>query len=336
MKRLTIFMMCLCWLGANATSWRVNSDPQINAHFVSLQDAIYSLQVQPGDTLYLENGSSFGTTTIDKQLIIIGPGYFLYENDSTYANPLPAMIQTVYFASGSAGTKLIGVQVLNGIDLYSDDAINITIERSYVAGNVTTSYYITGLTIRQSYINGYINSVSLLSSNIYNNIITKGINLSATTGGHNIYNNVFYVNENYYFYAIQVKNSNFANNIIIREPAGWEEYCIDFVSSTNSSFIRNIMNQSPNPSFPDNLYEVGLDSIFVAAGSTDSRFKLKEGSPAIGYAVNGQDAGVFSGYMPYILSGLPYLVPRIIEAVIPASGSNNQIPVHLKIKMQEE
>ncbi len=337
MKTFTILLLSLCWLGANATSWRVNSDPQVNAHFQSLQAAISSEQVLPGDTLYIENGSSFGPVSINKQLIIIGPGYFLSDNDSTYAYPLPATIQEVTFVAGSQGSRLIGVYVINTVNLSHQTANNITIERSFIGGSIFSSSSITGLTVRQCYLTGNISSSSINSSTIYNNIFVGGqINLQSSSGSHNIYNNVFYWHSTSLTHTIIVKNSSVANNIIIRQPASAKEYCINFSISTNSTFSRNIMTQSPNASFPDNMYGIEPDSIFVATGSPDAKWKLKEGSPAIGYAANGQDAGAFGGFMPYVLSGLPFLVPRIIEAVIPAGSSNDQIPVHLKIKMQEE
>jgi hypothetical protein len=33
------FLLSLCWLGANATIWRVNSNPQVNAHFTGINEA---------------------------------------------------------------------------------------------------------------------------------------------------------------------------------------------------------------------------------------------------------------------------------------------------------
>ncbi len=342
MKTLAILILSLCWLGTNATSWRVNSNPQVNAHFVSINEAVAHYTVENGDTLYLENGSYFSATTLSKSLTLIGPGYFLLENDSTYANPLPALIASISLSNGSAGSKIIGVQVIGEVNC---NANNITIERSYLGGVSGSSSYPTGLTINQCYVVGTITgSVYIRSSTIHNNIIIGSISLTAGDGNHNIYNNVIYLNSTGTTYALTAKNSSVMNNVIIREPYSVDpgvnraEYCIDFSSTnnSNSSFARNVMSQSANVTFPENISNSDKESNFILAGSTDEKWMLKAGSPGLGYGSNGDDCGAFGGAVKYVLSGLPWLVPRIFEAEIPASGSGNMIPVHIKAKTQEE
>jgi len=352
MKKLTIIMMSLCWLGANATIWRINSNPQVSADFTSINAAIAHWDVLDGDTLYLENGSYFGSTTISKSLTIIGPGYFLMENDSTYVNPFPVLINSVTIGSGGAGSKIIGVTVI-GAFVFSNNANNVTIERSKMAGVTNTSYnhISSGLIVRQCYITGSIydgwtgtSPSYFLSSTIHNNIILGVISLTASNANHNIYNNVIYFNSTTTSYALAAQNSSVLNNIIIREPydenpsLNRAEYCIafDHANNANSTFARNVMTQSAHASFPDNYWNVVKEDVFVMEGSTDKRWLLKEGSPAIGYGSNGDDCGAYGGAMYYVPSGLPWLLPRIFEATIPASGSGNMIPVHIKAKTQEE
>jgi len=336
MKAMTFFLLSFCWLVSNATIWRVNSNQQINADFSSLQNAINSALVLNGDTLYLENGSYFGTTTLTKNLVIIGPGYFLAENDSTYANPFSALISSLSLGNGSKGSKITGVTVTGDVLLSHNNASNITIERSYVGGQIVGSAADTGLTIRQCYLVGGINSGNLVSSNVYNNIITNTITCYAANGSHTIYNNVFYYYSTSPVWILYVKNSSVFNNIIIREPAGSSEYCVRFPDCTNSSFARNLMTQSVYPVFPDNIYGEVKENIFTCVISTEKKWELKAGSPAIGYGTNGDDCGIYSGPMHYVLSGLPWLLPRIFKANIPSSGNGNVIPVHITAKTQEE
>jgi hypothetical protein len=343
MKTFTILILSLCWLGVDATSWRVNSNPQVNAHFVSINDAVAHYTVENGDTLYLENGSYFPATTLSKSLTLIGPGYFLLENDSTYANPLPALIASINFSTGSSGSKIIGVQVTGNIT-FSSNPSNITIERSNLGGVTGSIYNPSGLTIRQCYVVGSISGGSILSSTIHNNIIIGTISLTANDGNHNIYNNVIYLNSAGTTYALAARNSSVLNNIIIREPYSLDpgvnraEYCINFsnTDNSNSSFARNVMSQSPNATFPENVWNSDTESNFVLVGSSDEKWMLKAGSPGLGYGSNGDDCGAFGGAVKYVLSGLPWLIPRIFEAEIPASGSGNMIPVHIKAKTQEE
>jgi len=349
MKTFTILLVtCLFWLGVNATSWRINSNPQVSANFTSINEAVAHYTVVNGDTLYLDNGSYFTSTTLSKSLTLIGPGYFLLENDTTYANPLPVLIQSLTIQAGGSGSKITGVQVVGNIT-FASNSNNVTIERSYLGGITNSSSTSSGLTVRQCYIVGSIadftgNGWNFQSSTIYNNIIIGSVLLTGSTANHNIYNNVIYFNSTTTTYAIAARNSSVLNNIIIREPFNLDpainraEYCIDFSSTnnSNSSFARNVMSQSSYANFPNNIWNSDKESNFVLAGSSDEKWKLKAGSPALGYGSNGDDCGAFGGAVYYVLSGLPWLVPRIFEAEIPASGSGNMIPVHIKAKTQEE
>jgi hypothetical protein len=343
MKTFTILVLSLCCLGLNASSWRVNSNTDVNADFVSITEAIAHWTVEDGDTIYLENGSYFPSTTLTKSLTLIGPGYFLLENDSTYANPLPVLIQSLSFSNGSAGSKIIGVKVIGNVDLGNSNANNITIERCHLGGCSSSPYTPSGLTIRQCYVEGLI-SIYTVSSTIHNNIIIGNIICNNSSGSHNIYNNVIYYNSTGATYALEARNSSVINNIIIREPVlvdpnlNRSEYCINFASTSNSntSFAQNLMSQSPNASFPDNMYNVTKENIFVLNGSTDKKWMLKTASPAIGFGSNGDDCGAYGGAMYYVPSGLPWLLPRIFEAQIPSSGSGNTIPVHIKAIIQGE
>jgi hypothetical protein len=335
MKTMTIFLLSFCWLVSNATIWRVNNNPQINASFSSLQNAINSVLVLNGDTVYLENGSYSGATTLTKNLVIIGPGYFLSASDSTYANPSPALISSLTVQSGGAGSKIMGASVIGDITLGSGSN-NMIIERSYVGGRVTGNGLTTGVIIRQCYLVDGISGGNFLSSNVYNNIITGYVYLTNSSGCHNVYNNVIYFTMAYSNYGLSAVNASVFNNILIRETAVYKTYCVDFTSSTNSSFDRNIMSQPVNATFPDNLYDAVKESIFTLSGATEQKWELKSGSPAIGYGFNGDDCGVYAGPMHYVLAGLPLLLPRIFKANIPSSGNGNVIPVHITAKTQEE
>ena len=56
-----------------------------------------------------------------------------------------------------------------------------------------------------------------------------------------------------------------------------------------------------------------MTTVFKYTGSTDGRYKLKAGSPAIGYGVGGVDCGIYGGPEPYVLSGMP-TVPASLAA----------------------
>ena len=100
MRKLSILtvLAIVFAVSANATVWRVNNTPNVDADFSSLSTAVNDASVLPFDTLYVEgSNSSYGTSGVTKPLILIGSGYFLAENDSTQANRLPSMIQYLEF-----------------------------------------------------------------------------------------------------------------------------------------------------------------------------------------------------------------------------------------------
>jgi hypothetical protein len=69
--------------------------------------------------------------------------------------------------------------------------------------------------------------------------------------------------------------------------------------------------------------------------STDGRWEMKAGSPALGSGSGGVDCGAFGGSTPYILSGVPNL-PHIYEADVPASAtSSSGLQVSIKVKSGE-
>ncbi len=351
MKTLMLFIVCGLIFGlsvSNATVWRVNSNPDANADFLHPQDAIDDDNVLPGDTLYLENGSFFhGVTTLNKKLTLIGPGYFLSENELSYAHPNPANVQRLDIIGGSSGSKISGVRIPQGIVVVpnnSDSIIGIVIERSFIGRRGGTGHYFYSLNIANNVINitvrnNYITSTSYginlsgqnTTTNVYNNIILTSIGTIRAlgqTGGNNIYNNVLRGN------SLDVANSNVYNNIFVNPNN--TVHGINF-SVSNSTFHRNITTQLFVEGDPiDNLYGQIEEDIFILEGSPDAQWMLKEGSPAIGYGQNGVDAGAFGGPAKYVLSGLPFLVPRITEVNIPQGVSSNTIPVQIRATIQEE
>jgi len=72
--------------------------------------------------------------------------------------------------------------------------------------------------------------------------------------------------------------------------------------------------------------------LFLGTGSTDGKWQLKAGSPAIGAGVGGIDCGAFGGLGPYILSGLP-TGPVIYQLNVSShSVTGNKLPVTIKVK----
>ena len=102
-RNITILTAIIIFIAmsASATVWRVNNRPNVDADFTTLQAAFTGASA--GDTIYLE-GSPFsygGGSNFNKQLTVIGTGYWLNENDSTQAYNQPSIVSTLKFNAGS-------------------------------------------------------------------------------------------------------------------------------------------------------------------------------------------------------------------------------------------
>ncbi len=134
---------------------------------------------------------------------------------------------------------------------------------------------------------------------------------------------------------VSVYNSIVKNNI----HYGASGSGTGFFENTNNVFEYNMTSKTTIPPGIGNVTNIEPDSVFVdytgsLGYSTDGKWQLKEGSPAIGAGENGIDCGAFGGTSPYVLSGLP-AVPHIYEAIVPTSGSAaSGLPVTIKVKSQ--
>jgi len=306
---------------------RVNNNAAADADYLTLQEA--NDNAIAGDTIYVEGSTANynDAVTFDKQLTIIGPGYFLTENDSTQANGLEAYINpTITFGPGSAGSSITGIA---GSTIHID-ANNISITRcrvSYI--DIYTSGTVENILISQNYVS-YIGSSSgfCINSIISNNIISTNISFQSNSNGPlQILNNIIWGGT--YSYPINVYNSTISNNIICTTLG-------KIAVNTGNTITNNIMFAS-GTNENGNIYGIAMTSVFVDYSgslnySDDAKWKLKTGSPALGAGVAGVDCGAFGGPTPYVLSGIPAL-PHIYEATIPGVAyTGTGLSCTLKVK----
>lgn len=325
-----------------ATKWRVNSNPSISANFTSLQAAVNSSSVAAGDTLYCENGSYFGDVTLTKRLVIIGPGYFLSQNDSTHAYPSPAVINNLTFDNGSSNTTVTGMKIIAyvrfGIGNY-DTIQNITLVRNRIYSIYSGSgnyFSFENIILRQCYIDNQISfNHNFKSIYIQNCIIVGSVSLAPVTGEFSNNTQIANTSSTTVFDA---DNTQIFNNIMINNYGSY--YAVHnntFDPSSNNTFSKNVVDNTTNTSWPNNYYGATDTDVVSYQGSGDSQYQLKSSSPAIGYGFNGNDCGAFGGSYPYVLSGLPYMIPHIFDATIPGSANKTDgLNVIIKAKVQNQ
>lgn len=351
---------------ASAKSWRVNHDLSTGANFASIDDAMSAKDtdnndmVVAGDTLYLDPGLiTSATATINKCVTIIGTGYLRTSSPHQFAKISHTLTIT------AEGTKIEGVHINTTLNL---NAANITIERCYIVGRITSSSNKckehTGITIRQCYFSTYWNSGSTYnaivgnsSSQPFTNAVIENNNIiiGGNYGGSPLrYLQSCTIRNNYILYGgtkndqyvlQNVTNSSIYNNVLLNKAT--PEQILSSVSITphhniysSSPIASNEESADPIRVDDNNNYRLGSASeseIFAMSGNDDARYsELKEGSPAIGFGVDGVDCGPTGGLYPYVVSGLPAYHPYYTNAVFSKTSDGTGINVSLKIKMQNE
>ncbi|MCD4736109.1 MAG: hypothetical protein K8R53_08710 [Bacteroidales bacterium] len=344
-KRLLLPALILMTISVSlqATVWRVNNIPGVDADFSSFSDAQNAASVVPGDTLYIEPGAgTYGDITVTKKLVIIGNGYFLSENPETQANINKSQFGIIYLNNGCQGTIIEGCF----FEIAKINTSDILLQKNYMlnsrpeSGNHLTGIdlsadNISNIIIRKNYlINDYIgisDAVKTIrsSGNGVNNVLITNnfIKVSSTdNGARSIFLSSGFsgtVENNVIYGHIEIDNTIFNNNILITGN----------FTQNNCTYTHNIGNSTQFGITNGNQSDVNMDNVFVGAAgnSTDGQYQLKPGSPAIGAGTGGADCGMFGGQHPYKLSGLP-AVPAIYFNEQTIDNVNQQIDVNLKTK----
>ena len=368
-KYLLLFISVLAFYSANAQNIiNVNNIASgVIADYTTLQDAVTNAQA--GDIIYLYPSSiSYGNVTIDKQVTIIGPGYWVLNNPSlgilTYAGN--GIINDITIGAAGSGTMITGCDFNY---MAADGVGNMVVSRCRVRNRIylknTSNVLVEGNYFDQVNNN---NNGSLTDDN--------WMHLSANTNNNSLIvrANLFYAYNEYSHdgNCIQSKNDRYLDNILIGttsnaivennvfrdrchfnnsiirnniflmtdQLASYENGCFDNPISYNSSTCNltyNVLVKNQTGLPPSNKINVDINSLFEGyptqgSRSFDDRFMLKAGSPAIGAGAGGIDCGAFDGVSPYRLSGLPF-IPVVYELNGPSQGTSIEgIDVNVKLR----
>lgn len=333
MKKILLLSAIVISMNAQAKIWRVNNTAGVNADFTSLSVAVADAAVLSGDTIHVEpSATAHSFPTITKNLVIIGNGYFLNGvsgNSGLQENTLTSMVGGFRFASGSAGTRILGIQISVNSDFASgySGVVNISFEKCLIGANainmVAANSY-TGITYRKCFFTSSfsVSPASLNDFTMENCIMEVGsgsTNLTPVTGANIVIRNNLFRSANN-FVDFNFHEAYFANNIIMSQKTH---------TYVNSNVKNNIFqaNQTGVTIGPlsvngNNLVSQPLATVILNAGSTDGKFQLAVGSPAIGGGVDiggtKPDCGAFGSTDPYKLSGIPG-IPTIYSLTVPAS-----------------
>jgi len=331
MKTKLFFFLTLGILASNvqAKIWRVNSNTNFNADFPSLQLAINTATA--GDTLYIEGSSidyseSNSYIDITKKLVLIGPGYFLADNDSTQFSKMGAnIVSGINIYPAASGTILEGLKITD----IQIGANNITLQRNNISNIWLGTYFsvakgyginlsIANPTIKQNYIRATVYDIATITNGLVsNNIVLGMIELTITSSNYIIENNI--VMGGMVIIPQNPKSSIFAYYSLIQN-----NICkYDILSTSTFNIVSNNFK---------NLQDT-IDAEFIGGSIPDKKFMLAKTSVAKGAADNGLDCGPFAGADAYVLSGLPP-IPHIWFIQAPITGTSTGLPVKIKVKTQ--
>lgn len=346
MKKLFLIAMIGFVTNANAKIWRVNNNAGVSADFTSLQSAIDAGAVLNGDTLHIEPSATDygGGISLTKQLTIIGAGYFLDPANSGNANlqytTLESTVNYIDCNNGSNGSKFLGIRFTYALQFYLNSGpANITVEKCQLAAVLFgQTFTFSNVTFRKCFFKNlggglnqlfYIQGSPVLANFTFENCIVEDMPLDFSilgTGTNIVRNNVFYYSGGGINY--NVNNAYFANNVI--------NYANNF-NFTGGTVVKNNFFSNAGQPLPggavNNQVGIAASSIFTLTGSTDARFLLKAGSPAVAAGVTissyTPDCGAYGATDPYKLSGIPN-IPSIYLLTVPSSinqGSNMPVTI---------
>ena len=322
----------------NARSWRINHDPEAKADFLSINDAMKSADVAEGDVFYLDPGCRLSDQTITRK------GVTIYGTGNNFEEENPILSGTTTISASSV--TLIGIRFNGNIDCVDSRSTNKRIERCVVNGYIVDAY---NSLIQNCYITGRVSCYN--NSKVYNNIMywaSSSTNNSLNSYQSFICNNTI-IRGGYEKHIISCSNSTIKNNIIINTNSNvasngttYYQRTIDGTSiSDGNNIVNNVLSTDEANKFadyPTNKFigNLPLTDIFVCEGEEGERFRLKEGSPAIGAGATGNDCGAYGGERPYVKWCRPRHMPYIYDAKIPAMPSDDKLNITLKIKTQDE
>ncbi|MDN3671133.1 hypothetical protein QWY93_17610 [Echinicola jeungdonensis] len=307
------------------------SNPEQNT-FASLEEA-YSYAVS-GDTLYIEGSNiSYGSLTIEKKIVLIGPGYFLSENEGETFHKQNAQVNRINFSNGSSGAKVFGLSVSAGFSpRLNINVDNIGIFGCYFPGS-TILFSVSNLNdivIHGCFFTDFpfsfgFNIAPPQNYLISNNIFQKGFLIKDNNSG-TIVNNV--IGESTFNVGLN-STVQIHNNILLGEDES--EAVFPDGGGSNVSYNISVAGQFGNEN--GNQSNVTAQDIFILGETTsDSQYMVREGGPADGTGKDGEDLGPFGGVKPYKLSGVPDL-PVVYDFSTSGFGTpEDQLPVQIKVR----
>ncbi len=333
MKQLfTLLLILGLFAHAEAAEFTVNLNPNSGADFNNAQIAIDA--AADGDIIYLQAlplsdvfdpaDVSYGNILVDKQITIVGHGYFLGtaglgDYDASFS---PVPLNDVTFSANAQGAVLrsaIAAHVTVEADnvtlannLFQTLTItsggNTLVNSCYIESQIPSDIAVS----LQSTISGHVFSNCFIG---YNGNLSEGATiLSSINTADTEFNHCNFANGNLHLGAHFVHNcivyeaqitwiqgGSFNNNLFTVSP---------FVTPNNP--LGEQQDESPITSDPSNVL-VPAASLFDSTGPNDLQWRLSVNSPALNAGDDGDNSGMYTETNSYRPSGIADDAPIFIE-----------------------
>ena len=359
MKSLfTLTMALFCIPFCYAAVFVVDNIPGNGAQYTTVTAAISAASA--GDTIMIQPSPiSYGSFTLSKHLVFIGPGHFAGTNNASF--------NTIILANGSSNTVLTGLKIervegANSAVVHNISIVRNTLESAAViqstiwGSSSANNWTIEGNVIIEAPLCGgcvVINMTStILNTNwvFRNNIFVSRTGTNSTRLFNNmnattqfVHNIVILRNDSYMFGGPVGSWGQASNDVNIQNNIFWvQTTSIDpKVNCNNCNWSYNLL-YSPAGALDTlpgttNLNNVNPQFVKIqapnnAAFTYDSDYHCATGSPgATGASDNGM-LGVYGGGYRFSNTGDPSGIPRIIEMllenVVIQQGNNATIRVN--------
>lgn len=336
----TVVFFIVTWAVNAQAILTVDNSGFVQPDYTSLQEAIDA--ATPNDLIYVYGGQgSYGNIIINKPVNIIGPGYFLADNYPLMKNKGTVLVDSISVVTGANNCYI------SGLSFYHFTLENVS---NIIIRGCKTHYGWTGsddefVTLKNT------NHVTIVNNYFSLPYGSQYIHIDDGNSNLTFENNVFLGCDIKYNYNEKTTSSGivFQYNIF-SSLIGFQESNVRgniwYESSNTHPFdpygtctIEN--NVIIHRNIPGNTIIEDNVTLFVGypdsgGYSPDSKFMLKENSPAKGVGPDGTDCGIFGGPHPYVFSGIPS-IPYITELVAPLTARRGDtIQVHIKARVGHE
>jgi hypothetical protein len=299
MKKITLLLLVIgLFTTASAKILRVNNIAGSTATY-STFDAAYT-DAKAGDTIMVDSSpNSYGSITIKKKLVILGPGYWLVKNGIVQEGAANATFGDITISG--EGTTIKGI--------YASDIIistnNVTVMRCNVYCIYTKNDATRGV-IHQNFIRTYVGNYNDYYTYAYNYQITNNI----IKGGK-----IAYFKDSYIAYNTTTNNDNLCSRI--------ENSTIEYNIYRGDDLTYNSSDNTTdnNKQITDSdIADLDVDN------AIDSNYKEILGEIT--------EYGAFAGDDPYVISGVPNgpVITDISTPTTVAKGEKLNVTINVSIQ----